>query len=537
MDNEITDANDAIVDADIALLEQSIHYLDKVISSANSLATNAAWTAFGYFDAAQHEAIEHLFFRFLVSRRVLVSIALQENRSANHCEEDDDGDAGAKDDGDRFQRTLGRAERAFADEGLSESVRAIRTMTVLAAGLALYTFEGKWVQCFLNNKTAVAKLNEEFYRSDIPRGTFQKLWLECTDVTADGQIKSLGGAYRAYRDSRAPAATEGLTRAEELSQLIDSLVKSADSLTRDLVGRPNLMMAPSLKNKLQHGPLADDARRARSDAMGLLRKARACTFKGVSRLKSPAAHLITFSDQQKRDVLGIVRPGDVILTYTAGYMSDVFIPGAFKHGITYVGSPADREEAGLNADAVAKIAEDLPEGRATTLLDQFRTSAVPITNGRRGDAADADVIEAVAEGVIFNNLCHIMDTHINRLLILRPKITKEESADALMTVFRFLGDSYDFGFDFSDVSAVVCTEVIYHALNGKGRLAFELTRRAGHPTLSADDIVGYHLAHPDSFDFVLLALEDATSSCHEAKIHVGEDGRAVLAELMSAGEK
>ena len=68
---------------------------------------------------------------------------------------------------------------------------------------------------------------------------------------------------------------------------------------------------------------------------------------------------------------------------------------------------------------------------------------------------DADVIEAVAEGVIFNNLSHLMDTHVNRLLVLRPRITAEERAEALISTFRFLGEKYDFSFNFGDVSAVV----------------------------------------------------------------------------------
>jgi hypothetical protein len=62
-------------------------------------------------------------------------------------------------------------------------------------------------------------------------------------------------------------------------------------------------------------------------------------FKDVSRLKSPTARLVRFSDEQKARVYGLLRPGDLILTYTAGYSSDVFIPGAFKHGITFVGTP------------------------------------------------------------------------------------------------------------------------------------------------------------------------------------------------------
>jgi hypothetical protein len=54
-------------------------------------------------------------------------------------------------------------------------------------------------------------------------------------------------------------------------------------------------------------------------------------------------YVVVFSDAQKQEIFKLLEPGDLILTYIAGYMSDVFIPGNFKHGITYIGSPDDRE--------------------------------------------------------------------------------------------------------------------------------------------------------------------------------------------------
>ena len=118
----------------------------------------------------------------------------------------------------------------------------------------------------------------------------------------------------------------------------------------------------------------------------------------------------------------------------------------------------------------------MPEGEVETLLRQFEVSTVPSLN-KDEKTLDADVIEAVAEGVTFNNLSYLMDTHVNRLLVLRPKITLEERTDALISIFRYLGAKYDFGFNFADASAVVCTEVLYHAFNGKGQYSFELTKR------------------------------------------------------------
>jgi hypothetical protein len=258
-----------------------------------------------------------------------------------------------------------------------------------------------------------------------------------------------------------------------------------------------------------------------------LYRARSMLFKDVSRLKSPTVKLVRFSDEQKAQVLEQLRPGDLILTYTAGYMSDVFIPGAFKHGITYVGSPEQREQAGLRPEALPTVA---PDARNRLAAHIAQTS---LEDGKR-----ADMIEAVAEGVIFNNLAHIMDTHINRLLVLRPQLTEAETTDFLIEVFSYLGEEYDFRFDFADSTRQVCTEVIYRGLQGRGGVVFDLTVRAGHETLSADDIALYYLnKHPQAFQFVLYAEEDPNGEDHAAVILTGKDGVQRLRELMkSVGE-
>jgi len=310
--------------------------------------------------------------------------------------------------------------------------------------------------------------------------------------------------------------------------LIDSLAKEANDLVKEYTTKQSKPFL--LRDKLKHLPIAAVARKTTRNTKTVLHETRAFTFKGVSRLKSPTAYLIKFSMEQKQDVLRRLEPGDCVFTYTAGYASDVFIPGAFKHGITYVGSPMDRNEVGLNVDNVARIYDNFPEGGVETLLENFKLETLPSPKIGE-DVMDADVIEAVAEGVIFNNLCHLMDTHVNRLLVLRPRISAAERIEALISTFRFLGDKYDFSFNFRDVSAVVCTEVQYHALDGKGDISFELTRRAGNPTLSADDIINYYEKRRGSFEFVLLALEDTHSPCHDAKIYVGEDGEKMFKEI------
>ncbi len=249
---------------------------------------------------------------------------------------------------------------------------------------------------------------------------------------------------------------------------------------------------------------------------------RSFLFKAVSRLKNPSAHVVVFSDAQKQQIFELLQPGDLVLTYTAGYMSDVFIPGAFKHGITYIGTADERKSIALSADVLP------PDERFDSQKLQANLQVLTLPDGKR-----ADMIEAVAEGVIFNNLEHIMDTHVNRMLVLRPRLSRAEQAMFIAEIYSYLGDGYDFKFDFADASQQVCTEVIYRAINGKGSINFALTERAGHETLSADDIANYHL-DTSSFDFVLLAETDPDSKNNEALVFVGAEGEKRIEALMSS---
>jgi hypothetical protein len=356
-------------------------------------------------------------------------------------------------------------------------------------------------------------MNEAFYRSEIPRDTYYELAREITP----GRLSRIERA--------------GVLTAEALADPSSELARLAatDARYGDLIAR-NVKLQRLAEARVRAA--LDEKQRSSSEPVreteeffgrGLY-DARAMLFKGVSRLKSPSAELVRFSDEQKAQVLELIQPGDLILTYTAGYMSDVFIPGAFKHGITYVGSPGQREQAGLGAEDLAAAAPDAHERLATH-----------VAQANLDDAEPADMIEAVAEGVIFNNLTHIMDTHINRLLVLRPQLTEAERADFLIEVFSYLGEDYDFCFDFSDSTRQVCTEVIYRAMDGKGGITFALTVRGGHETLSADDIALYYLnEHPQAFQFVLYAEEDPAGADHEARILTGQAGIDRLRGLMAS---
>ena len=56
-----------------------------------------------------------------------------------------------------------------------------------------------------------------------------------------------------------------------------------------------------------------------------------------------------------------------------------------------------------------------------------------------------------------------------------------------------LGKPYDYDFDFNQPQRIVCTEVIYRMYHHRGSLDFDLVKRLGRWTLSADDIMSQAL--------------------------------------------
>jgi len=382
----------------------------------------------------------------------------------------------------------------------------------ITATLLLASHTAFVVAQFADQPMAIKQLNEAYFRSEIPFGSYDRMRV---NATAPDLLKSVSQSKALYvkemADPQSALATLANKDAEYAGLIgqIPALQEAAEARLQQVA-----RFYPS------HSKTESLAREDSSKQHKSLYAIRSFLFKEVSRLKNPSAHVAVFSDAQKQEIFSLLKPGDLVLTYTAGYMSDVFIPGAFKHGITYIGTPEDRKSMGLSANVLP------PDERyeVQALAANLQQSGLP-------DGTKADMIEAVAEGVIFNDLEHIMDTHINRMLVLRPKLSDAERADFLVEVYSYLGDGYDFRFDFADASQQVCTEVIYRAINGKGSINFTLTVRAGHETLSADDIANYHL-DSEAFDFVLLVDTNPDSKNNEALLFVGPEGESRIEALM-----
>jgi len=461
-------------------IEAASREMDALDQEFSALHRAGGWRKRGFFDAAEVNEIEWLLFRFVSLHSMLWDLV--------------------------------NAHSELLDAGVEDRDAEMRARVLsMTAELLLVDHTAFLVTEFASDPIAIAQINQAYYRSEIPFGTYDRLRDNVTAPNTEQALASLSGPL-----STGPNSALGRLAASDPDYrvLIEQLPALHAQATRRL--RAVAAIAPS------HSEAEADARRDSRDRHQVLYAFQSVLFKDVSRLKNPTAHLIKFSDAQKSQIYDLLQPGDVILTYTAGYVSDVFIPGAFKHGITFVGA---RERTDL-LEASAAVAPDAARYERSRLATDLQRTAL-------ADGKPADVIEAVAEGVIFNNLAHLLDTHINRLLVLRPQLSDSERAAFVVGVFSYLGDGYDFRFDFANASQQVCTELIYRALNNKGSIDFRLTERAGRETLSADDIAKYHLNAAGTFELVLYAEENPGSKDHQAMILTGADATRRLRALMA----
>ncbi|HIG80544.1 MAG TPA: hypothetical protein EYQ62_02625, partial [Verrucomicrobiales bacterium] len=144
-----------------------------------------------------------------------------------------------------------------------------------------------------------------------------------------------------------------------------------------------------------------------------------------------------------------LQPGDIILERRNWYLSNAFLPGFWPHCALYVGTPEELEAIGIKyseLDAEARAAHQRPEHRHPRVI-----------------------IEAMSEGVVFTSAEHSM--HADYVVVLRPIFepdqAPEDRAAAIREVvhraFGYHGRAYDFGFDFTDESKLVCSELLYYS--------------------------------------------------------------------------
>lgn len=237
------------------------------------------------------------------------------------------------------------------------------------------------------------------------------------------------------------------------------------------------------------------------------------------------------SQSKARAIRNRLQPGDIILTRRTGFISNIAMPGFWKHCALYVGD-AERRARVFDSDEMRAWVrtQGIASGNFEELLARDCPEAY-IRNTHAGDDDCLEVVECTGAGVILETLAQV--GHVDALGVLRPRLGTRDKAQAVARAMVFYGTPYDYLFDFGSDEALICSELIYRAYGlaneGKG-LGITLREVAGRPVLATNDLVLSYARRDGegtrAFDLVLFLHGDG-SSLHTYR--GGEDDFALSA--------
>lgn len=170
-------------------------------------------------------------------------------------------------------------------------------------------------------------------------------------------------------------------------------------------------------------------------------------------------------DAVRQQAAALLRPGDVLVTRHRYALTNLFLPGTWPHTALYIGTPEQRQQAGITIT---------PEMQ-TFWGDQHCT------------------FEALKDGVHIRTLAETLA--VDYFMVLRPQLSQDGINSGIERVLAHRGKRYNFDFDFFRSDRLVCTEVIYRAFDGLENMHFPLIERAGRKTLAAEDFIDLALDH------------------------------------------
>ena len=150
-------------------------------------------------------------------------------------------------------------------------------------------------------------------------------------------------------------------------------------------------------------------------------------------LYDPGSYAVKGEDV--RQLIGVMRDGDILIRGFARYLDGYFIPGYFSHVGLYL---CRVPRPGTSEDIPSEIAASYKEGEQM-------------------------VIHSMAEGVFMEDLLSF--ARCDYLVVMRPKITylatdQFEFNKVYHIALQNLGKPYDFGFNFLVHDSLSCTEFV-----------------------------------------------------------------------------
>jgi hypothetical protein len=318
------------------------------------------------------------------------------------------------------------------------------------AAACLLVRQDRFLLAEVANDTLVQrKLNEGFAEYRVPRKQFSAIFSSYTDPVA---------AFQLYEAMRLVCR-----RRREIGMLADD--KAVDQIV-DRLSELESFLDPSKRNYVK-GFLGFLSHRWCRRGASARQQTIFAVLEGVGRTASrinPGKHKLV-TPEVREQLSALLLPGDVIISRHRYALTNYLLPGVWPHAALFIGTAEQRSEYGIQIEA--EVAERWSGSKCT--------------------------LEALRDGVLFRSLADTLN--VDYFTVIRPKLSRDELAEGIARVVKHEGKSYNFDFDFFTSDKLVCTEVVYRALDGIGGIHLPLSSRAGRRTLSAEDLLDLALAN------------------------------------------
>ena len=324
------------------------------------------------------------------------------------------------------------------------------------AGALVLVDAGRFLRDEFDDRPVVrGKLNEPAPHFGIPEGLYDTVQ---SSLTNPAHTWHLYHATKYFDENR--ESLEGLvagTVMETLPQLIERLQVATDISLANYA-----MLRARVRARRVVDVIKDDLL---SRALYGLQKS---VSSAIANRYVVRGHQPGLPDEIERQLRDLLRPGDVLIVRKEHALTNYFLPGYWPHAALYLGTRDELIAAGFGDREHVR-----PHWKHLLECDDDEPSRVH---------------EAMKDGVLVRSLSSPFAS--DAITVLRPRLELDEVFDALARGMFHTGKSYDFDFDFSRADRLVCTEVVYRSYEGVGDIRFDLTRRAGRMTLSAEDLIG-----------------------------------------------
>jgi hypothetical protein len=307
---------------------------------------------------------------------------------------------------------------------------------------------GGWVaELGTSHRVLWRKLDEAEPRYGIPRKTFTRVFRAGSSPRRLAKFTQALEFYRAHRGEAAARADDPL-----IGPLVELVAAVEEHLPRRRRLWLRLLLYPLFAFKRSHH---SGYKKAMFGAFRVGGSAIADLHQpGVKPSGAPKR----VSEEDREWLLGLLRPGDVVLSRHDDAISNWFLPGFWPHGSLFIGTEPERRDLGV--DLAAGVARRVPEEPA--------------------------FLEAKKDGVKFRPPEETLA--VDAVVVLRLPLGPTERGEALGRAMAHEGKLYDFVFDFRKSDCLACTELIYRGFHGVGPLEFHLIEQGGRHCLPAVEL-------------------------------------------------